>query len=70
MNNQLQLPWVQPCQDITPISTSWIKANYQKIKNQVFCLFNHLDQFTKSLDSRVDNYGNLIPKPISREILR
>jgi hypothetical protein len=70
MNNQLQLPWVQPCQEITPISTSWKKASCRKIKIQIYCLLYNLDHFSESLSSRIDDSGNFIPKPISREILR
>ena len=70
MNNQLQFPWVQPCQVITPIPTSWFMAFLQKVKQQVTCLVNNLDNFGNSLSSRTAYFGNYTHKSICREILR
>jgi len=70
MNNWLQIPWVEPCQEITPIPNFTDKASLQLIKQQVKCAIKNLDDLFCSLNSKVSNSENTSRQFISREILR
>ncbi len=70
MNNQLQLPWVQPCEEITPISKPWSMVALQKKIKKITCHINKLDQFANSLSSSYTSSDSFAQKVISRNVLR
>ncbi|HBG74408.1 MAG: hypothetical protein A2X25_13905 [Chloroflexi bacterium GWB2_49_20] len=70
MNNQLQLPWVQPCREIIPTSKARQLIALQKWIQQVSCQITKLDHFAQSLSAAVENPNNSSQQAISRNILR
>jgi hypothetical protein len=70
MNNQLQIPWVQPCEEINLPDKSWLAARLQNWMQKIACQFNKLDQFANSLNAPNVTRDDQASQFISRNILR
>ena len=70
MNTQLQLPWVQPCEESYPVSTSTQRSAIQKIIQKFICWANESDRYANSLNSSIINKHSYAPKAISSNLLR
>lgn len=70
MNHQLQLTWVQPCEENDPISNSSFVVILQQRIQKLTCRINRIDQFANSLNSTFAGHSNQAVKVISRNILR
>ena len=70
MNNQLQIPWVQPCEENSQISRTSIVAALQKKIQKLTRRVNKIDQFANSKNPSFTGSGYEAQKVISRNILR
>jgi|GEM_PF-2433413 len=70
MNNQLQTTWVQPCEEITPISKTRKGVALKKRIQKIWCQINKSDRFSTTLNSSFSSRDQIAQKGISRNILR
>jgi len=70
MNNQLQISWVQPCEENSQISHSSLVAALQKKIKIITCRVNKIGQSANSLNSTFAGNDINAHKVISRNILR
>jgi len=70
MNNQLQISWVQPCEENIPISNSSFVAALQKRIQKITCRVKKIDQFANSLNPSFTDSDIYVQKVINRSILR
>lgn len=69
MNNQLQITWVQPCEENSQVSSSSFVAALQNKIQIITCRVKELDQFANSLNSSIAN-NSPARQAVSRNILR